>query len=44
MNTVIFSLLCLFMFALTSTSYAGEGSDEGQAEPECDYITEVDTL
>ncbi len=44
MNTVKFYLLFLFMIALTNTSFAGQGDDKGDAEPECDYITEVDTL
>ena len=44
MNAVRNSLLFLFMIAVTNTSFAGKGSDEGQAEPECDYITGVDIL
>ena len=44
MKTVKFSLLFLFMITLTNTSFAGQGADKGQAEPECDYITGVDTL
>ena len=44
MNTVKLSLLFLFMSALTNTSFAGQGTDKGEADPECDYITEVDTL
>ena len=44
MNTVRISLLFLFMIAATNTSYAGQGADKGQAEPDCDYITGVDTL
>ena len=44
MNTVKFYLLFLFMIALTNTSFAGQGADKGEAEPECNYITEVDTL
>jgi hypothetical protein len=44
MNTVKFSLLFLFMIALTNTSYAGVGADKGQADPECDYISRVDTF
>jgi hypothetical protein len=44
MNTVKFSLLFLFMIALTNTSFAGQEADKGEADPECDYITEVDTL
>ena len=43
-NTVKFSLLFLFMIALTNTSFAGQGPDKGESDPECDYITEVDTL
>ena len=39
MNTVKFSLLFLFMIALTNTSLAGQGADKGEADPECDYIT-----
>ena len=44
MNTVKFSLVFLIMTALTNTSVAGQGADKGEADPECDYITEVDTL
>ena len=44
MNTVKFSLLFLFMIALTNTSFAGQGADKGQAEPDCDYTSEVDTI
>ena len=44
MNTVKFSLLFLFMSALTNTSFAGQGADKGEADPECYHITEVDTL
>ena len=44
MNTVRISLLFLFMIAVTNTSFAGQGADKGQAEPECDYISGVDTL
>jgi len=44
MNSVKLSLLLLFMVALTNTSFAGEEDDKGQADPDCDYITEVDTL
>ena len=44
MNTVKFSLLFLIMFALTNTSFAGQADDKSEADPECDYITEVDTL
>ena len=44
MNTVRISLLFSFMIAVTNTTFAGQGADKGQAEPECDYITGVDTL
>ena len=44
MNTVRLSLLFLFMTAVTNTSFAGQGADGKDAEPECDYITGVDTL
>ena len=44
MNTVKFSLLFLFMIALTNTSFAGQGDDKGQAEPDCDYTSGVDTI
>ena len=44
MNTVRISLLFLSMMALANTSFAGQGVDKGQAEPECDYILVVDTL
>ena len=42
MNTARLYLLFLIMTA--STSFAGQGDTGGQAEPECDYITGVDTL
>ena len=44
MNTVRLSLLFLFMTAVTNTSFAGQGDDGTQTEPECDYITGVDAL
>ena len=44
MNTVKFSLVFLIMTALTNTSFAGQGADKGEADPECDYITEENTL
>ena len=46
MNTVRLSLLLLFMTAVTNTLFAGEGDNGGQAEPEpeCDYISGVETL
>ena len=44
MNNVRLSLLCLFMIAVTNTSFAGQGTDKEEGEPECDYITEVDTF
>jgi len=44
MNTVRLSLLCLFMIAVTNTSFAGQGADKGSSEPECDNITGVDTF
>ena len=44
MNTVIISLLFLFMIAFTNTSFAGQVDDKSEEEPDCDYITEVDTL
>ncbi len=44
MNTVKFSLLFLFMIAVTNTSFAGQGADKESSEPECDYITGVDTF
>ena len=44
MNTVRLSLLFLFMVAVTSTSFAGQGADEGKAEPDCDYISVVDNF
>ena len=44
MNTVKFSLLFLFMIALTNTSFAGQDTDKSESDPDCDYITEVDTL
>ena len=44
MNTVKLSLLFLFMSALINTSFAGQGDDKGPAKPDCDYITELDTL
>ena len=45
MNTVRLYLLFLFMAAVTTnTSFAEQGVDGEQAEPECDYISGVDTL
>jgi len=44
MNTVRLSLLCLFMIAVTNTSFAGQGADKGPEEPECDYISGVNTF
>jgi hypothetical protein len=44
MNIVRISLLLLFMTTVTNTSFAGQDGDGEQAEPECDYITWVDTL
>ena len=44
MNTVRIYLLFLFMIAVTNTSFAGQGDDKSKEEPDCDYITEVDTL
>jgi hypothetical protein len=42
MDTVKFSLLFLFMMVLASTTFAGQGSDTGDKEPECDYVTGID--
>jgi hypothetical protein len=39
MDTVKLSLLFLFMMALTNATFAGQGSDKGDKEPECDYVT-----
>jgi hypothetical protein len=44
MNTARPFLLLLFMAAVTSTSFAGQGDDEKKEEPDCDYITGVETL
>ena len=44
MNTLRLFLLYLFMAAVTSTSFAEQGADEIIEEPDCDYITGVDTL
>ena len=44
MNNVRLSLLCLFMIAVTNTSFAGQVDDKSKEEPDCDYIIEVDTL
>lgn len=44
MNTLRLSLLFLFMTAVTNTSFAGQSDDGEQAEPDCDYISVVDTL
>lgn len=46
MNTVRLSLLFLFMTAVANTLFAGESDDGGQPEPEpeCDYISGVETL
>jgi hypothetical protein len=43
MDTMRLSLLFLFMTAVTNTSFAGQGDDGKQAEPECDYISVVET-
>jgi hypothetical protein len=43
MNTVTVSLLFLFLIAITNTTFAGQGSDAGDEEPDCDYSTGVDT-
>jgi hypothetical protein len=44
MNTLMISFLFLSMVANTSTSFAGQGDDEEQSEPDCDYISSVKTL
>ena len=44
MNTLRLFLLYLFMAAVTSTSFAEQGADEIIEEPDCDYITGVETL
>jgi hypothetical protein len=44
MNTLRLSLLFLFMTAVTHTSFAGQGDDGEQAEPDCDYISGVEPL
>ena len=42
MNTARHFLLFLFMTAVTSTSFAGQGDDGKKADPDCDYIIEVE--
>ena len=44
MNTVRIYLLFLFMIAATNTSFAGQVDDQSKEEPDCDYITEIDTF
>ena len=44
MNIVRISLLLLFMTTVTNTSFAAQGDDEEQPEPDCDHITRVDAL
>jgi len=42
MDTVKLSLLFLFMLVLANTTFAGQGSDTGDEEPECEYVTGID--
>jgi len=44
MTTARLSLLFVLMIIFANTSFAGQGSDKGEAEPECDYISGVDAL
>jgi len=44
MNTVNISLLFLSMIELANISFAGQGDDGKKEEPECDYISVVETL
>ena len=44
MNSARLFLLFLFLVAVTSTSFAGQGADGKNEEPDCDYISGVDTL
>jgi hypothetical protein len=44
MKTMRLSLLFLFMIAVTHISFAGQGDNGGQAEPDCDYTSGVDAL
>ena len=44
MNTLKYILLFVFMIAVTSTSFAEQGADENNEEPDCDYTIRVDAL
>ncbi len=44
MNSARLFLLFLYLTAVTSTSFAGEGADDKNEESDCDYISGVDTL
>ena len=44
MNSARLFLLFLFMAAVTGTSFAEQGADEKDEEPDCDYISAVETL
>ena len=44
MNTVRIFLLFLFMVTVTNISFAGQGYDDEKAEPDCDYISGVETF
>lgn len=44
MNSARLFLLFLFMAAVTSTSFAEQGADGKDEEPDCDYISVVETL
>ena len=44
MNMVRISLLFFSMMALANASFAGQGDDEKEGEPECDYTIEAQTL
>ena len=44
MNSARLLLLFLYMAAVTSTSSAGQDTDEKIEEPDCDYTIRVDAL
>jgi len=44
MNSARLFLLFLFMAAVTSTSFAEQGANGKDEEPDCDYISAVETL
>lgn len=44
MNIASISLLLLFVTTVSNTSLAGQGGDEKQTDPECDYIAGVEAI